>query len=394
MPLELAHDLKPEAPLDTRARQDFVSSLRGFILNDMANGMQARYRSVVAPRFERQMGRPPCNQDEVHDAMRQDLYFKFYSSVRYNAQEMVWRSVIPVVESGLEQLDRKIDALSGAARGTLSLDPALDIPANVSAVDVHLMPGGYAPSDAPAAGAVYDQGLAVFSAGLMGKNLDDIGQSMSNYIKTTYPGFRPARILDCGATIGHNTIAWAETYPDAEVHAIDVSAATLRYGHGRAESLGRAVHFHQMDATALKFEDASFDVVFSSMFLHELSVKDIKSFFGEAYRVLRPGGLLIKMELPPNDELSPYDQFYLDWDCYYNNEPFYRAYRDQSPISLVDEAGFGRQAYFQFVAPQYSYMTKGDFEAALKNANGVDGGTGRLADGVQWFGFGAWKPKE
>jgi hypothetical protein len=171
---------------------------------------------------------------------------------------MVWRSVIPVVEAGLDDLTRKIDALSGKARGSLSLEPNLQMPANMANIDVHLMPGGYAPSNTPAAGAVYDQGLAVFSAGLMGKNLDDIGQSMANYIKVTHPDFHPQKILDCGATIGHNSLAWAEAYPDAEVHAIDVSASTVLYGHGRAESLGRPVHFHQMNATALKFADASF----------------------------------------------------------------------------------------------------------------------------------------
>jgi ubiquinone/menaquinone biosynthesis C-methylase UbiE len=392
MPLELAHDLKPDAPLDTRSRQDFISSLRGFILNDLANGMQSQYEAAVAPRFKKAHGYAPRTQDEVHDAMREDLHFKFYSSVRYNAQEMVWRSVIPVVDAGLDDLTRKIDAVCGKAGGSLSLDPNLQMPANMANIDVHLMPGGYAPSNTPAAGAVYDQGLAVFSAGLMGKNLDDIGQSMANYIKVTRPDFHPQKILDCGATIGHNSVAWAEAYPDAEVHAIDVSASTVLYGHGRAESLGRPVHFHQMNATALRFDDATFDVVFSSMFLHELSVKDIKAFFSEAYRVLRPGGLLVTMELPPNDELAPYDQFYLDWDCYYNNEPFYRTYRDQNPEALTQEAGFPKGAYFQFVTPQYSYMSQDAYAAALADKAGVTGGTGKLSAGVQWFGFGAWKP--
>jgi ubiquinone/menaquinone biosynthesis C-methylase UbiE len=393
MPLELAHALKPDLPADACARQDFVSTLRGYILNDMASSMQAHYERQVEPRFVGEHGRRPADQDEVHRVMSGDLVFKFYSAVRYNAQEMVWRSVIPVVEAGLPALTTAIQSLSGQAGGALTLDPALPIPENVTAVDVHLMPGGYAPSATPAAGAIYDQGLAVFSAGLMGKNLDDIGQSMANFVRIRFPDFHPRKILDCGATVGHNALAWAQTFPDAEVHAIDVSAAVMIYAHGRAESLGWPVHFHQMDATDLRFEDASFDVVFTSMFLHELSVKDIKAFLSEARRVLRPGGLLINMELPPNDELKPYDQFYLDWDCYYNNEPFYRTYRDQKPEHLVEQAGFPKGAYFQFVAPQYSYVPREAFEAAVAAPEGVSGGTGRLAEGVQWFGFGAWAPE-
>jgi SAM-dependent methyltransferase len=392
MPVELSHDLKTPHDRDSLARQDFISSLRGFILNDMASGMRARFEDAVAPAFARQEGRPPQTQDDVHAAMRKDLYFKFYSAVRYNAQEMVWRSVIPSVEAALPALTQKIDQLSKAGGGSLTLDPALDMPENVAGLDVHLMPGGYVSTETPAAGAVYDNGLAVFSAGFMGPHLDDIGLSMSNYVKHRFPDFTPARILDCGCTVGHNTAAWASTFPEAEVHGVDVSASALRYAHGRAQSLGLPVHYHQMDATDLTFEDASFDVIFTSMFLHELSVKDIKRFFAEAHRVLRPGGMLINMELPPNRELQPYDQFYLDWDCYYNKEPYYRAFRDQSPEDLVEAGGFARSGYFQFAVPQYSFTPLDKFIDAVNAPPSLDGDTGRLSASLNWFGFGAWKP--
>lgn len=391
MPFELNHELKVDIDRDSAARQSFVSDLRAYLLNDMAAAMRQAYESRVRPEFERRHGRLPATQDEVHDAMRRDPSFKFYSSVRYNAQEMVWRCVTPCVERALGQIETRIRELSGSAGGSLTLDPELPIPENVDGLPIHLMPGGYAPSAAPLAGAVYDNGLAVFSAGFMGKNLDDIGLSMSNYVKFRYPEFKPRAILDCGATIGHNTVAWASTFPEAEVHAIDVSAATLRYAHGRAESLGRPVHFRQMDATSLQYPDESFDVVFSSMFLHELSLRDIKKFFSEARRVLRRDGVLLNMELPPNRELAPYDQFYLDWDSYYNMEPYYRTFRDQNPEDLIAAGGFERSEYFQFVVPQYTYMEEADFIANIRAPQKIDGDTGRLSASLQWFGFGAWK---
>ena len=391
MAFELNHALRVDMDRDAAARQAFVSELRSYILNDMAAAMRRSYDTTVRPQFEREHGRPPETQDEVHDAMRGNAYFKFYSSVRYNAQEMVWRSVMPGVERALPRIEAGIRELSGKTGGSIALDPGLRIPENVDGLPIHLMPGGYAPSATPAAGAVYDNGLAVFAAGFMGRNLDDIGQSMSNYVKFRHPDFAPTRILDCGATIGHNTVAWATTFPDAEVHAIDVSAATLLYGHGRAESLGRRVHFRQMDATSLDYPDAHFDVVFSSMFLHELSLRDIRKFFAEAHRVLRPGGMLLNMELPPNRELAPYDQFYLDWDSYYNMEPYYRAFRDQNPEDLIEAGGFGRADYFQFVVPQYSFTPEPEFVAAIREPQKIDGDTGRLSASLQWFGFGAWK---
>ena len=391
MTLELQHPLKIQMSRDAAARQGFVSELRGYILNDMAAGMRRAYQTTVVPAFERLHGRAPASQDEVHDAMRSNTSFKFYSSVRYNAQEMVWRSVTPSVEAALPGLEAAIQGLSGSAGGSLELDPTLETPENVSELPVHLMPGGYAATTSAQTGAIYDNGVAVFSAGFMGRNLDDIGQSMANYVRHRHPDFKPQRILDCGATVGHNTGPWASAFPDAEVHAIDVSASAVTYGHGRAEGLGLPVHFKQMDATALKYPDASFDVVFTSMFLHELAVRDIEKFFAEAHRVLRPGGMLINMELPPNGELEPYDQFYLDWDSYYNMEPYYRTYRDQDPKALLAAAGFTPGDYFQFTVPQYSYMKDSDFAAAVHAPQRFDGETGRLSASLQWFGYGAWK---
>jgi SAM-dependent methyltransferase len=391
MPMELLHELKVAHRQDTRARQDFVSALRGYMLNDMAAGMKQRYQQAVAPALAARVGARPLTQDDVHDAMKSDLYFKFYSAVRYNAQEMVWRSVIPGIEADLPSLQARAQAAGDRAGGTLTLDPDLQPPENVTSIDVHLMPGVYAAPDTPAAGAIYDNGLAVFSAGFMGRELNDIGLSMANYVRKRFPDFQPRDILDCGCTVGHNTLAWATTFPEARVSGIDVSSSVLRYAHGRAGSLGIAAHFRQMDATELDYPDASFDVVFSSMFLHELSVRDIKLFFAEAHRVLRPGGLLINMELPPNAALDPYDQFYLDWDCYYNAEPYYRAFRDQDYAGLVRAGGFSDADFLQFTVPQYSYMPEDAFTDAVRQPATIDGDTGRLSASLQWFGFGAWK---
>lgn len=391
MTFQLAHELKIPFSRDQEARQDFISALRGYILNDMAANMKARYERDVAPSFARKHGHAPATQDDVHDAMRADASFKFYSAIRVNAQEMVWRSVIPAVAENLPTLDAKIDTLSGKAGGSLTLNRSLLAPKNVADLDVHLMPGGYAADQTAAAGAIYDNGLAVFSAGFMGAQFDDIGLSMANFVRVRFPDFAPRRILDAGCTIGHNTLAWARTYPEAEIHGIDVAASTLRYAHGRAESLGLPVHFAQMNATALDFPDNSFDVVFNSMFLHELPLKDLRAFFKEAYRVLRPGGLVITMELPPNQALEPYDQFYLDWDCYYNREPYYRAYRDQSPAELVAAGAFSKDAFFEFTVPQYSYMTPEEFARTLNSERRIDGNTGRLSAALEWYGFAAWK---
>jgi ubiquinone/menaquinone biosynthesis C-methylase UbiE len=257
------------------------------------------------------------------------------------------------------------------------------------------MPGSYVAEygdDDLTMGAVYEQRLAISTFGLFGPNLDDIGQSIARFVRERHPQFAPKRVLDLGCTVGHNTGAWKDIYPDAEVHGIDVAAPCLRYAHARAQSQQREIHFHQMNAEALEFPAASFDVVFSSMFLHEVPPKGIPKVLAEARRVLRPGGLMLHMELPPATQLSPYDSFYLDWDGYYNNEPFYRAFRASDPRRLLRDAGFSDRDYVQFVVPSISALGERRWRTALGADLDVDSDkTGRLGDGIRWFCFGAWR---
>lgn len=393
MSVMLNHDMQPRLTNVDRARGRFVSGVRSFILNDLASDMRSAYDQRVRPAFERREGRAMKDGAEVHKALRGDPAFSIYSAMRVQAQKMVWSTVIPIVDREAERLQEEASKVADLP-GSVRLDPALEIPRNVSAIDVHLLPGSYVGDGVSLkSGAVYDQGLSVFSMGLMGDNLDDIGRSMSSYISQRYPDFSPTRVLDVGCTIGHNSLPWKRTYPEAQVDAIDVAASGLLYGSARAKMQGQEVHFNQMAADQLGYEDESFDLVFSSMFLHELSHKVRSKVFAEAYRVLRPGGLMLHMELPPNDQMDPFDAFYLDWDSYYNEEPFSKGYRDQDPRKLCENAGFSGSDYIQFVVPSIGlYGTEVVKERATSSEKVMlDDKTGRLADGVQWFGFGAWK---
>ncbi|MEM6909465.1 MAG: class I SAM-dependent methyltransferase [Pseudomonadota bacterium] len=394
MTVELKHPMKPDATPDEIARGRFVSGMRGLILNDLAGDMRAAYDRRAAPAFKKEHGRDPETSRDAHQALRGDPAFNIYSAMRVQAQKMVWASVAGSVEREAERLSEEAARVANAA-GSVELDPNLEVPKNVHALDVHLMPGSYTRgADSLEAGAVYDRGLAVFSMGLMGANLDDIGLSMSQYIKQRFPDFAPQRILDTGCTIGHNTLPWKQAYPDAEVTAIDAAPGPLTYGSARAKMQGHEIAFKQMCADDLAFEDESFDVVWSSMFLHELSKKQRAKAFDEAYRVLKPGGLMVHMELPPNQEMGAFDGFYLDWDSYYNNEPYYKAFRDEVPSELCTRAGFSQSELFEFVVPSIGlYGEQAVSDAAHGDrAEGVgQETTGRLADGVMWYGFGAWK---
>lgn len=383
----LGHGLDLPKSIDQRARERFVSSFRAYILNDLASELRDDYVSNVAPG----LGEPTAGV-EVHRALLGRESFARYSSLRCAAQEMVWRSVIEEVEGAAGHLEDAFHKATQAPLGSLALDPTLALPHYYQQVDVHLMPGNYQGRGAAhdlAAGAIYDNGFNVFAFGAMGRQHNDIGMSMANFARLRFPGLRPRVVVDVGCTIGHNTLPWKQVFPEAEVHGIDASAACLRYAHGRAESLKVAAHFRQGLSSSLAFADSSVDVVFSSMFLHELPPGEIRAFLREAHRVLRPGGIMLHMELPPNGALAPFDAFYLDWDSYYNNEPHYKEFRDLDYQSLCVEAGFGAEDFFQSVMPRYTYVSEQDFSRAIGLDAKFDADTGRLSDSIQWFGFGA-----
>ena len=382
----LGHVLDINKSCDQLARERFVSSLRAYVLNDVSQQLREDYESEVAPAVE-----APCDGVDVHRAMLGRGAFSRYSSLRCAAQEMVWRSVIEEVNCQAEALGAQCAQLAEAPLGSLLLEPGMTMPDYYTAVDVHLMPGNYqgTADTSLLPGAIYDNGFNVFAFGAMGEQLDDIGCSMANFVRLRFPEFTPTTIIDVGCTIGHNTLPWQQTFPDAQVYGLDLAAPCLRYAHARAEALGVPVHFRQANAEHLPFEDGSIDVVFSSMFLHEMPAPVIKRFLAEAFRVLRPGGIMLHMELPPNAALSPFDAFYLDWDGYYNNEPFYKGFRDMNYRTLCSNAGFESGDFFESVMPRYNYVDEGDFISAISGNAEFDDNTGRLSDSIQWYGFGA-----
>lgn len=359
------------------ARQDFVSTLRAHILNDMAAGLKRRWTDDVAPRLPA----PAADGTEVLKTLRGHPYFGFYTALRVEAQKMVWSSVGGMVAREANRLEQ----MGEDGPATLALDPALPVPETVDK-DVHLMPGSYAGGEGAAAGAVYEHGLAVFSFGLMGRTLDDIGRSVALWLSARFPDFAPKDVIDLGCAIGHQTLPWALAYPDARVTGLDAAAPCLRYARKRANAMGVRAHFLQADARAVPLPAASQDLVFSSMFLHELPEADVRQIFAQCRRLLRPGGLMLHYELPPNRGMDPFDQFYLDWDSTWNAEPHYAAYRALEPRRLCTDAGFAPEGYLEAVVPSLAWYGE---EAARAGAAGGDDHVGRLADGVRWFVYGA-----
>jgi ubiquinone/menaquinone biosynthesis C-methylase UbiE len=322
---------------DDRARQDFAFSLRNYMTQELMPSNKLVYDQRAGPSYAKRTGAAPANAKQIREAMNADSYYTFYVSARRTSQELIWGSVIPAVRSS------DAPALAGQAGGTLTLDPDVVVPGYVDALDIHCMPGGYTADvggNDLAIGAVYDRGVYLYMSGLMGGLNDAVGQLAGRWFKAQHPTFAPKAILDMGCAVGHATLPYCDLYPEAEVHGIDVGAALLRYGHVRAESLGKRVHFRQANAEASPYPDASFDLVMSHIVLHETSGRGLPAILRECYRLLRPGGYMLHIDQPSFKDLDDYQCFLQENETYYNNEPFWRQYRRIDLADVARQAGF------------------------------------------------------
>ena len=111
-------------------------------------------------------------------------------------------------------------------------------------------------------------------------------------------GVKPAeRILEVGPGTGYYTLDVAEWVgPDGQVDVLDLQQEMLDHTIRRAGERGLSnINPTRSDATALPYEDGTFDAAFLVTVLGE--VPDQDAALRELSRVLRPGGRLVVGEL-------------------------------------------------------------------------------------------------
>jgi SAM-dependent methyltransferase len=96
---------------------------------------------------------------------------------------------------------------------------------------------------------------------------------------------RPRRVLDLGTGTGAAARKVAERFPEAEVVGVDLSERMLAEARRvTMPELASRVRFETADASALPFEDGSFDLV---------TLANMIPFFDELARVATPGGSVV-----------------------------------------------------------------------------------------------------
>ncbi|MEI9989188.1 MAG: class I SAM-dependent methyltransferase [Rhizomicrobium sp.] len=107
------------------------------------------------------------------------------------------------------------------------------------------------------------------------------------------PGGAPLRaeILVAGCGTGREAAIWARQCPDADITAIDISEASLRYGAERCAAAGlRNITFLALDLHDVASLQTRFDAIICSGVLHHLP--DPEAGWEALLRALKPGGVM------------------------------------------------------------------------------------------------------
>jgi 2-polyprenyl-3-methyl-5-hydroxy-6-metoxy-1,4-benzoquinol methylase len=370
MKLQTPHALLSRPTTDELGRESFLASMREFLITDLYNGNEIAYRNRQVPEFTAKHGRPPESYLEVKSVMEQDSFFRAFSLLNRATQELLWDTVGESVERQLPALRRAATTVPPAG-GTLTLDPDMKLPDYYTKVDVHVMPGSFHKELGPDdvfTGAVYDRGVYLYAYGGLGGANDGLGLATLGCVQRRFPHLRPKRILDMGCGAGMSTLPFAEAWPGAQIYAIDLAAPMLRYAHGRAESLGVPIHFSQANAAETKFEDGSFDLIVSTIILHEMPQKISRQVIAECHRLLNAGGVMVHNDMVgwPTD---PFQEFMAEWNAHHNNEVFERGSGTLDFRAACTDAGFSAETVFlepvtaAYMSEQLAYV---GFRGAVK----------------------------
>lgn len=165
------------------------------------------------------------------------------------------------------------------------------------------------------------------------------------------PPLKGKKVLDAGCAAGWYSAHLAKE--GAEVTAVDLSESMIKATVRRTKNFNVKAFVHDL-SSPLPFENASFDLILSSLTLHY--IKDWSKIFDEFSRILRPGGsFLFSTHHPFMDYINFPDNNYYErqklvdeWDVNGEKVPmsFYRR-----PLGDIIKTVTDRFTLIQLIEP-------------------------------------------
>ncbi|MEO1591147.1 MAG: class I SAM-dependent methyltransferase [Cyanobacteria bacterium J06632_22] len=201
-------------------------------------------------------------------------------------------------------------------------DPDLTYPAYYRDHNFHGVQGGYLSIDAA---VTYDP----ITRYVLPPNETWIRESLVRAIRGT-----PQRILDLACGTGTTTLMLKQRFPNAAVVGLDLSPQMLVVCDGKAQDQKLDVTFCQGNAMDTGLDAESFDVVCTTLLLHETPISVAKTILQESLRLLRPGGQVLILDGNQKTLRA------IDWLSNIFEEPFIREYAQGSVDAWLGAAGF------------------------------------------------------
>lgn len=332
------------------AGQAFILAAKNYWTREIYPALEADYRNRAAAADAAVEG-----PDGVEALIGDTTLYRYYAWLERHLQRFKYSGrygLQPYHDERRDALRRRLPA--DLPPDLLELDPALEIPVSFAAVDIHQHPGGVWSNDV--AGFVYERGARTTTP-LAGQTHRDLHQRLVDRVAEDGA---PARVLDMGCGFGKSTRPFWETFRDAEIHGIDIAAPCLEVAAmDAAEAQARNVRYRQVSATATDYPDARFDLVTSTMLVHEMPPDEVGAVFDEAHRVLTPGGRMIHLDFLPADDA--FGRFIHFGHARRNNEPY------MEPLAGLDLPAILRDRGFVDIEDQTFEEADGTLDSAYPN---------------------------